>query len=160
MARCLLGQGCVVALALIAGACRIEDRSPTGSRLDEESIRAVVAGYYQGVADGRWPESRALFWDSALVQLRTGPDPVWRGFASPDAYGQYLAALPASSDRTAVRPVRIDARQEGEIAAAWVETRPVDRRFRTGSTDHFVFRRIGGAWRITGFTSIGRPGPE
>ena len=145
---------------LALASCTIEDRSPDGSRRDEEEIRSVVNGYYRGLAQRDWPGARALFWDSALVSVGTAAGA--RSFPTPDAFGQHLAVLPAGTAASPVRAVRIDARQEGDIAGAWAETRGAapDGRQVPGPTDHFVLRRMDGAWRIITLTSAAVPLPE
>ena len=114
-----------------------------------------MIGYYRGLADRNWPEARGLFWDSALVSVGSAANA--RTFPTPDAFGQHLAVLPAGTAENPVRAVRIDARQEGDIAGAWAETRGTgaDGRPTLGPTDHFVLRRIAGAWRIIALTSGG-----
>jgi hypothetical protein len=143
----------VLAIASLGGACVIEDRSPDGTRRDEEAIRSVVAAYYAGISTRAWDATRIHFWDSALVQVRTATGARWRGFSGPDAYGAWLASRPGADAE--IRPLRVDARQEGDFAAAWVETRrgPVETRSSTPA-DHFVLRRIDGAWRITGLATV------
>lgn len=49
-----------------------------------------------------------------------------------------------------LRVVRMDLRQEGDLATAWVTTRPVDTddRDRPDVLEHFVLRRGEGTWRI------------
>jgi SnoaL-like domain len=51
-----------------------------------------------------------------------------------------------------VRVLRTDLRQEGDLAAAWVVTRRVTpwgpTRVEGDWTEHMVFRRIDGDWRI------------
>ena len=140
---------------VLLASCTIEDRSPDGTRRDEEEIRAVVTGYYRGLADRDWPGARALFWDSALVSVGTAAGA--RSFPTPDAFGQHLAVLPAGTAGSPVRAVRIDARQEGDVAGAWAETRgsAPDGRQVPGPTDHFVLRRMDGVWRIITLTSAG-----
>ena len=48
-----------------------------------------------------------------------------------------------------LRVVRMDLRQEGDLATAWVTTRPVDAdENRPDVLEHFVLRRGEGTWRI------------
>jgi len=49
-----------------------------------------------------------------------------------------------------LRVVRMDLRQEGDLATAWVTTRPAgeDDRERPDVLEHFVLRRGEGSWRI------------
>lgn len=145
----------VLALASLAAGCAIEDRSPDGSRRDEEAIRSVVASYYSGISTRSWDATRIHFWDSALVQVRTAPGAAWRGFFGPDAYGDWLTSRPGVDAE--IRPLRVDARQEGDFAAAWVETRRGTGEDRSRApADHFVLRRIDGAWRITALATVMR----
>jgi hypothetical protein len=151
-------------LALVAvvvlGACRIEDRTPTGTRRDEDAIRSVLASYYQSRGQRDWSGSRALFWDSATVELRPAPpDTAWRDFRTADAYHQYLARTYAGdrSSAIAVRMFRLDIRQQGDLAGAWVVTRrrPLagEGRDEVGTVDHLLLRRQAGAWRIVSYAS-------
>jgi hypothetical protein len=145
-----------LAIASVSAGCAIEDRSPEGSRRDEDAIRAVVNGYYEGISTRSWEGIRILFWDSALVQVRTPPGTAWRGFSGPDAFGAWLATRPGVDEE--IRPLRIDARQEGDFAAAWVETRRPAEDRAGAPADHFDLRRIDGAWRITGLAAVMPPG--
>lgn len=145
---------------VLAAGCHIEDRTPTGSRRDEDAIRSVLATYYQSLSSRDWSRSRALFWDSATVELRRpAPDSAWRSFRNADAYHQYLARTYAGdrSSVIAVRMFRLDARQQGDLASAWVITRrrPVagEGREEVGTADNLVLRRDQGAWRIIGLAS-------
>jgi hypothetical protein len=99
--------GHLVLLAGLLAGCRIEDRTPTGSRRDQAEIQRLIYAYHRGAA----------------------PDP--SGDPNPGA----------------LRVVRLDLRQEGDLAAAWVTARP------TGTDDgdvleHFVLRRSGSVWRV------------
>ena len=153
-------RSAAIALVVLAAACRIEDRTPTGSRLDEDAIRAVVANYYQSLSARDWSGSRALFWDSATIVLRhAAPDSAWREFRSADAYHRYLARTYAGdrSRTLAVRMFRLDTRQQGDLASAWVITRrrPLagEGREEVGTADNLLLRRHDGAWRILSFAS-------
>ena len=146
----------VLALASLAAGCAIEDRSPDGGRRDEEAIRGVVTSYYSGVSTRSWDATRIHFWDSALVQVRTDPGTGWRGFTGADSYGAWLASRPGADAE--IRALRIDARQEGDFAAAWVETRAAGADRSRTPADHFVLRRIDGAWRITGLATVMQDG--
>lgn len=152
MLRRRLALSAIVIVSM--SACRFEDRSPDGTRLDEEEIRAVVTAYYDGLTNRAWAGARTLFWDSATVQVRQTPVSTWRSFSDPDAYGAFLAARPGM-DRE-IRALRIDTRQEGDFASAWVETRRVagGARLRDTPPDHFLLRRIDGAWRIAGLVAV------
>jgi len=136
----------VTLAAILQPACRIEDRSPEGSRRDEEQIRGVIAAYYDGVGSQSWASARPLFWDSATVQVRAANDTAWRQFRDPDAYGAFLAVRPGP--HIAARPIRMDARQEEDVATVWVEVRRGEGGERTA--EHFALRKMDGAWRIVG----------
>src|SRR6185312_424981 len=47
---------------LPAAGCRIEDRTPTGTRQDEDAIQSLVADYARNLSDRNWTEVRSLFW--------------------------------------------------------------------------------------------------
>ena len=149
-----------IAVVVLAAACRIEDRTPTGSRRDEDAIRSVLATYSQSLSARDWSGSRALFWDSATVLVRhAAPDSAWREFRGADAYHRYLARTYAG-DRNraiAVRMFRLDTRQQGDLASAWVITRrrPLagEGRDEVGTADNLLLRRRDGVWRIVTFAS-------
>jgi hypothetical protein len=156
---CRLRSIALVVAVLLAG-CRIEDRTPAGTRRDDDAIRSVLATYYQSLGQRDWSTSRALFWDSATVEVRrAAPDSAWRDFRTADAYHQYLARTYAGdrSSAIAVRMFRLDIRQQGDLASAWVVTRrrplPGEGRDEVGTADNFVLRRRGGAWRIVSYAS-------
>ena len=149
--------GALLLLAL-ATACRIEDRTPTGSRRDDQSIRAVVATYYRSVSTRDWPASRSVFADSAQVLVRAAGDTGWARFGNSEAYHLELVrrARDLSAEAGEVLVARIDVRQEGELAAVWVMARhhvSDPGRAESRSADHFVLRRADGAWRVVGFYS-------
>lgn len=153
-------RSAAIALVMLVAACRIEDRTPTGSRHDEDAIRAVLATYSQSLSARDWSGSRALFWDSATIVLRhAAPDSAWREFRSADAYHHYLARTYAGdrSRTLAVRMFRLDTRQQGDLASAWVITRrrPLagEGREEVGAADNLVLRRRDGAWRIVSIAS-------
>ena len=151
--------------ALLAGvlclaACRIEDRTPAGSRRDDDAIHALLTTYYQSLAEKDWATSRSLFWDSATVELRrSDADASWHDFRTADAYHQYLSRTyaSASSRVLGVRMFRVDVRQQGDLASAWVITRrrpdTGEGRNEVGTADNVMLRRQHGAWRITGLAS-------
>ncbi len=150
----------LIVAGLLAG-CHIEDRTPTGTRRDDDAIRALLTTYYQSLGARDWAGSRALFWDSAAVELRrAAPDSAWRDFRGADAYHQYLARTYAG-DRNraiAVRIFRLDTRLQGDLASAWVITRrrPLagEGREEVGTADHLLLRRKDGAWRIVSYASV------
>ncbi|MEO8226197.1 MAG: nuclear transport factor 2 family protein [Gemmatimonadota bacterium] len=150
--------------ALALSACRIEDRTPAGSRRDEDAIRSVLATYYQSVGAGDWAASRALFWDSAMVEVRhAGTDSAWREYRTADAYHRDLARRYGSHElsEVSVRIFRLDLRQQGDLASAWVTTRrrPIagEGRLEVGTADDVILRRAGGTWRIVALASAPDP---
>jgi hypothetical protein len=146
-------------LALVVAACRIEDRTPTGSRLDEQTVRAVLTEFYQSRAARDWEVAEGLMWDSATVELH---QPVAGGvWSTYHSAADYLAAAarqtrgsPPAED---VRVIRTDFRQQGPLASVWVTTRsplPPPLAGSVVAVDHFLLRRIDGAWRIVHLVSI------
>lgn len=96
------------ALALLAAACTIEDRTPTGSRRDQVEIQNLIYAYHR----------------AQLADPSGDPDP------------------------GTMRVVRLDLRQEGDLAAAWVTARLAGKATQPDVLEHFVFRREDQAWRI------------
>lgn len=74
------------------------------------------------------------------------------------AYHRSQAADPAGDpDPGAMRVVRMDLRQEGDLAAAWVTARMPGKTSETEVLEHFVFRRDGRVWRVVN-VSVARRG--
>ena len=142
--------GAAMAVVLILAGCRIENRAPAGSLRDDEAIRGVVSTYYRASSGGDWAAVRALFWDGALIQRGPAEGAGWRAFESPDAFQGWLEA---GGWAAPLEPVRIDPRQDGDLAAVWVTTRRAGTERGMASSDHFLLRRIDGAWRITSLAS-------
>ena len=135
----------VLAVAALATACVIEDRTPTGSRRDDEAIQHLLVAYARAVEGGQWEPIRALCWDEATYHVAT---PTGNLVLPIDSARTRL--LPPGQTPMEVRILRSDARQEGDLAAAWLLS---GRRRAAGApesdwTEHLVLRRIGGEWRI------------
>lgn len=145
--------------------CQIEDRTPTGTRRDEDTIQHLLSGYARRLSQRDWSGVRSLFWQDGTYAGPIGP-------GAPSDYHQAVsidAALrvlerwlrgidPQNFD---VRVLRTDLRQEGDLAAAWVITR---RRTPAGPTsverewiEHVVLRRIDGDWRILSVVAAAAP---
>jgi SnoaL-like protein len=155
-----LRSAALLAGVLCIAACRIEDRTPTGSRRDDDAIHALLTTYYQSLAEKDWATSRSLFWDSATVELRrSDADSSWHDFRTADAYHHYLSRTyaAASSSVLGVRMFRVDVRQQGDLASAWVITRrrpgAGEGRNEVGTADNLMLRRQQGAWRIIDLAS-------
>lgn len=136
--------------------CRIEDRTPTGTRRDEDTIQHLLSRYAQRLSARDWSGVRSLFWQDGSYAGPIGP-------GAPSDYHQAIsidAALRVlerwlrgvERQNFDVRVLRTDLRQEGDLAAAWLVTR---RRTPSGPTsaerdwvEHIVLRRIDGDWRI------------
>ncbi|HEX6643769.1 MAG TPA: hypothetical protein VF037_03775, partial [Gemmatimonadales bacterium] len=88
--------------------------------------------------------------DSAAIQRGPSEGGTWRAFDSPDAYRSWLEA----GGGVALEAVRIEPRQYGDMAAVWVTTRRAGESRGPATTDHFLLRRFGGAWRITALASV------
>jgi hypothetical protein len=111
------------AALLLLAACRIEDRTPRGSRADQVEIQRLILTYH------RQPPTA---------------DPA--GDPPPGA----------------LRVVRMDLRQEGDIAAAWVVTRQppsAEGQRERDVLEHFVLRRGDGQWRIVNVAVASGRGP-
>ncbi|HEU4830523.1 MAG TPA: nuclear transport factor 2 family protein [Gemmatimonadales bacterium] len=142
--------GAAMAVVLILAGCRIENRAPAGSLRDDEAIRGVVATYYSASTSADWAAVRGLFWDGALIQRGPAEGGVWRAFDSPDAFQGWLET---GGWAAPLEPVRVEPRQDGDLAAVWVSTRRAGTERGMASSDHFLLRRIDGAWRITSLAS-------
>jgi SnoaL-like domain len=150
---------------LVSTGCRIEDRTPTGTRRDEDRIQHLINVYARGLSTRDWTGVRSLFWQDGTYAGPIGP-------GAPTDYHQAVsidAALrvmdrwlqgtePRNFD---VRVLRTDLRQEGDLAAAWVTTH---RRVPAGATsterewlEHMVLRRIDGDWRILSVAAVSAP---
>jgi uncharacterized protein (TIGR02246 family) len=150
---------------LAIGGCEIEDRTPTGTRRDEDKIQHLISRYARTLSARDWGGVRSLFWQDGTYAGPIGP-------GAPTGYHQAVSidvALrvldqwlqgtePRSFD---VRVLRTDLRQEGDLAAVWVVTR---RRIPSGSTsterdwmEHVVLRRIDGDWRILSVAAVSGP---
>jgi SnoaL-like domain len=150
---------------LVSTGCRIEDRTPTGTRRDEDRIQHLINVYARALSTRDWTGVRSLFWQDGTYAGPIGP-------GAPTDYHQAVsidAALrvmnrwlqgtePRNFD---VRVLRTDLRQEGDLAAAWVTTH---RRVPAGATsterewlEHMVLRRIDGDWRILSVAAVSAP---
>lgn len=148
-----------LAVAAIA-ACRIEDRTPTGTRRDEDAVRAAVASFYRTASAQHWDSTRALLWDSAAVEVRPRADSGWLAFRSAADYVTYLAERDRGlrPGELGPRMTRTEFRQEGGIAAMWVAARLSELGLdgavhEVARTDHFVLRRVGDRWEIVNLVS-------
>ena len=150
---------------LVAGGCRIEDRTPTGTRRDEDRIQHLISRYARSLSARDWTGVRSLFWQDGTYAGPLGPGAPtdYHQAVSIDAALRVLdrwlrGAEPGNFD---VRVLRTDLRQEGDLAAAWVVSR---RRTPSGSTaiegdwiEHVVLRRIDGDWRILSVSAVAGP---
>ena len=138
-----------------AAACRIEDRTPAGSRRDEDLVLALIAQYARTLSERDWAGARALFWRGGSYSGPMVPRSVGQAVPIDSALAQMArtadGSLPGGFD---VRVLRTDFRQDADIASAWVTTR---RRTPLGGAagsverdwvEHMVLRRLGGNWRI------------
>ena len=136
--------------------CRIEDRTPTGSRRDEDTIQHLLGRYARGLSQRDWRGVRALFWQDGTYAGPVGP-------GAPVSYHQAVSidAALQSFERWLrgveqrnfdVRVVRTDLRQEGDLAAAWLTTRRISpsgpAAIEGDWVEHVVLRRIDDDWRI------------
>lgn len=142
----------VCAGALLAAACAVEDRTPAGSRRDDEAIQRLIVAYARDLGTGDWDGLRGLSWTEATYHVAT---PTGNVVLSLDSARPRL--LPGADPAMEVRILRSDARQEGDLASVWLVTarRPAGagRAAETDWTEHLVLRRIGGEWKILAIAS-------
>lgn len=156
MRRFLLTAVCLGTVAGCAGdwPVRIEDRTPRGSRQDEDDVVAIVAGYARMLSRRDWDGVRALFWREGTYSGPMVPRSMGRAVPIDSALQGFARTFdnadPGSFD---VRVLRTDFRQDGDLAAVWLVVR---RRVPLGAAgpgerdwvEHLVLRRIGQNWRI------------
>lgn len=154
-------------LLLTATGCRIEDRTPAGSRRDEDAVLALISQYARSLTARDWSGVRALFWRGGSYSGPLMPRSVGQAVPIDSALAHMARTLDgAATESFDVRVLRTDFRQDGDIAAAWVTQRrrlplagadtPVERHW----VEHLVLRRIGASWRIlnvAGATTPRRP---
>ena len=63
-------QLALLAVLLAASACRIEDRTPTGTRRDEDAIQQLVAAYARTLSDRDWTGSRRCSGGTGATRAR------------------------------------------------------------------------------------------
>lgn len=77
------------------------------------------------------------------------------------AYHRAQRADPAGDpDPRDMRVVRLDIRQEGDLAAAWVTARLPGRKPDQDIIEHFVLRRDGATWRVVNVAVARRSPPR
>jgi hypothetical protein len=150
---------------LLTAGCRIEDRTPTGTRRDEDRIQHLISGYARSLSARDWTGVRSLFWQDGTYAGPLGPGAPtnYHQAVSIDAALRVLDRWLQGAERRNfdVRVLRTDLRQEGDLAAVWVVT---SRRTPSGSTstehdwiEHVVLRRIDGDWRILSVAAVSAP---
>jgi SnoaL-like domain len=150
MRRLLLAAACIG----VAAGCRIEDRTPAGTRRDEVAVQDVLARYTRGLDRRDWDQIRSLFWRNGTYSGPLIPRSAGHPVPIDSALGIFARTLDGYEASTfQVRSLRTDLRQEGDVAAAWVTFRRrtplegagvVERDW----VEHIVLRRIGSGWRI------------
>jgi len=156
-------------LLVPTAACHIEDRTPTGSRRDEDAVIALISQYGRSLSEQDWSTVRGLFWRGGSYSGPLVPRSVGQAVPIDSALAQMARGVDGSGPESYdVRILRTDFRQNGDVAAAWVTTRrrtpiagagmPAERDW----VEHLVLRRIGGNWRIltVAGATIPRGGPR
>lgn len=143
-------------LSLLAGVgCRIEDRTPSGTRQDENALESLLARYSRDLGDRNWADVRSLFWADGSYSGPLVPRSVGRAVPIDSALRVIAVSVDgADPESYDIRVLRTDLRQDGDLASAWITVR---RRMPLASgagwierdwMEHLVLRRIGGRWRI------------
>ncbi|HKU61696.1 MAG TPA: nuclear transport factor 2 family protein [Gemmatimonadales bacterium] len=154
----------LLAVVLAASGCHIEDRTPAGTRRDEDAVQALVAAYARSLSERDWVGTRRLFWRDGSYSGPLIPRSVGQTLPIDSALAVISRRVdggdPASFD---VRVLRTDFRQDGDLAAVWVTlhrrmalpggTVPTDRDY----MEHLVLRRIGSQWRILSVAGSAQP---
>lgn len=150
---------------LVGTGCRIEDRTPTGTRRDEDTIHQLLGQYARRLSQRDWAGVKSLFWEDGTYSGPIGP-------GAPSDHHQAISIDSAlrvlerwlrgvERENFDVRVLRTDFRQQGDLAAVWTVTR---RRTPSGSTaierdwfEHVVLRQIDGEWRILSVAVVSVP---
>jgi hypothetical protein len=164
MRRLLLAAAC---LGTAAG-CRIEDRTPEGTRRDEIAVQNVLARYTRGLDRRDWDQVRSLFWRNGTYSGPLIPRSAGNPVPIDSALGIFARTLDGHEASTfQVRSLRTDLRQEADVAAAWVTLRRRTPLAGAGVVErdwveHVVLRRIGSSWRILSVagSSVARGSPR
>lgn len=147
-------------LVLLAGlaftlSCRIEDHTPTGSRRDDAAIRALLVGYYSCLSDGVLSACRDRFWPGAVAGTLALRDSASGVEAVPmdSVLERTTRWLERLSPGFSVEMTRLELRQAGDLASAWVSVRLLlpkagGKAEEQEGVEQFVLRRIGTEWRI------------
>lgn len=133
---------------VLAAACHIEKRVPPGSVQDEETIRTTVLDYYHALAGRDTVGLRAVLSDSVRVILEQ--DGRWRSVTGARAW---VATVMRDEQLPETEPGRLDIRQEGDLASAWLA-------YRTGDAQevmHALLQRDTGVWRIVSLSIAPAP---
>ena len=62
---------------LVMTGCRIEDRTPTGTRRDEDIIQHLLSRYARALSQRDWTGVRSLFWQDGNYSGPIGPGAPW-----------------------------------------------------------------------------------
>jgi hypothetical protein len=147
--RLLLAAACLGA----AAGCRIEDRTPAGTRRDEVAVQNILARYTRGLDRRDWDQIRSLFWRNGTYSGPLIPRSAGNPVSIDSALRVFARTLDGQPSTFQVRSLRTDLRQEGDVAAAWVTFRRRTPVAGAGLVErdwmeHVVLRRIGSSWRI------------
>jgi hypothetical protein len=149
---------------LMGVGCRIEDRTPTGTRQDETALESLLARYSRDLGDRKWSDVRALFWGEGSYSGPLVPRSAGRAVSIDSALRVIAVAVDGADPQSYdVRVLRTDLRQDGDLASAWIIVRRrmplagesgwVERDW----VEHLVLRRIGGRWRIISVAGSAAP---
>ena len=158
MRRLLLAAACLAATA----GCRIEDRTPAGTRRDEVAVQNVLARYTRGLDRRDWDQIRSLFWRNGTYSGPLIPRSTGNPVSIDSALRVVASALDLQPSTFQVRSLRTDLRQEGDVAAAWITLRRSTPVAGAGVVErdwveHVVLRRIGSSWRILSVAGSSAP---
>ena len=128
---------------LLLVACRVEHQVPPGQVQDEEAIRATLLGYFRGLAAGDSAAVRSVLADSMRGLIEDGGR--WRMVTGARNW-QAAAWSQAGAART--EPTRMDIRQEGDLASAWLTVRA------GGGMTHVLLSRTDGTWHILSLATV------
>ena len=132
----------LLAVAVIGGGCRFEDRTPGGAGSDEASLQQVAASFYQVMARGDVAATDRITFSSSTVLVDDG-----RGVARVVPVHTMLGLPDRRTSDGPPRIVRTELRTDGAVATARVVI-AVSLPSEMEATDILTLARDGSQWRI------------
>lgn len=132
-------------LLLAAAACRFQDRTPGGSRRDEQAVQGVVSSFYQAIGARDLNALERFTLPSATALLASeGSSPVLVPMRT-------MVSVPERRNQGGgARIVRTELRPDGGVATdrVVISGRSADGQREFEATDVLTLAREGGRWHV------------